>query len=63
MEKLRRGCSVRTLCFVLAMLLAMGGTGRAADCESVQQYRMQSLLEYSGRTQFCNKAETVVTAK
>jgi hypothetical protein len=48
---------------VLVLLLAMGSTGWTADSESVQQYRMQSLLEYSGKTQFCNKAETVFTAR
>lgn len=52
-----------SLCFVLALMLAMGSAGWAANCDSVQQYKMQSLLEYSGRTQFCNKAETVLTAK
>lgn len=63
MEERRRGRNVLSLYFVLALLLAMGSTARTADCESVQQYRMQSVLEYSGQTQFCNKAETVFTAK
>jgi len=45
------------------MLLVMGSAGWAADCDAVQQYKMQSVLEYSGKTQFSNKAETVFTAK
>ena len=57
------GRNVLSLCFVLALLFAMGSAIWAADCGSVQQYKMQSLLEYSGKTQFCNKAETVFTAK
>lgn len=63
MGALRGDRSTMTLCFVLAVLLAMGSSAWTADCESVQQYRMQSVLEYSGETQFCNKAETVFTAK
>ena len=63
MGELRRGRNVLSLCFVVALLLAMGSFARAADCESVQQYRMQSLLEYDGNTQFCNMAETVFTAR
>jgi len=57
------GRNMLSLCFVLALLLAMGSAGWAADCGSVQQYKMQSVLEYSGKAQFCNKAETVFTAK
>lgn len=63
MGELRRGRNVLSLCFVVTLLLAMGSFARAADCESVQQYRMQSLLEYDGNTQFCNMAETVFTAR
>ena len=63
MGELRRARNVRGLCLVLALLLGMGSAARTADRGSVQQYRMQSVLEYSGKTQFCNKAETVFTAK
>ncbi len=59
----RRSHNVASLCFVLALLLVMGGVARTADSASVRQYRMQSVLEYSGKTQFCNKAETVFTAE
>ena len=57
------GRNMLSLCFVLALLRAMGSAGWASDCGSVQQYKMQSVLEYSGKAQFCNKAETVFTAK
>ena len=63
MEEPRRGRRMRDVCIVVALLLAMGSAGWAADCASVQQYKMQSVLEYSGKTQFRNKAETVFTAK
>jgi hypothetical protein len=52
-----------SLCSVLVLLLAMGSAGWTAENESVQQYKMRSVLEYSGKTQFCNKVETVFTAK
>ncbi len=63
MRKLRKVITVASICLVLGLLPEIAGTARGADCESVQQYRMQSVLEYSGNTQFCNKAETVFTAK
>ncbi len=63
MEEPRQGRKMRDVCLVVALLLAMGSAGWAADCDTVQQYKMQSVLEYSGKTQFCNKAETVFTAK
>lgn len=67
MSRSKCNYSVRVVCLTallcVTLLLAMGGVVRAADCESVQQYRMQSLLEYDGRTQFCNMADTVFTAR
>ncbi|MBL7185789.1 MAG: hypothetical protein ISS70_05650 [Phycisphaerae bacterium] len=63
MEEPRQGRKMRDVCIVVALLLAMGSAGWAADCDTVQQYKMQSVLEYSGKTQFSNKAETVFTAK
>ena len=63
MEEPRQGRKMRDVCIVVALLLAMGSAGWAADCDTVQQYKMQSVLEYSGKTQFCNKVETVFTAK
>ena len=63
MEESRQWSKMRDVCLVAALLLAMGSAGWAADCDTVQQYKMQSVLEYSGKTQFCNKAETVFTAQ
>jgi len=63
MGKLRKVVTVASICLVLGLLLGIAGTVRAVDCESVQQYKMQSVLEYSGKTQFCNKAETIFTAR
>ena len=63
MKDARVGRNMLSLCSVLVLLLAIGSAGWTADSESVQQFRMQSLLEYSGKTQFCNKVETAFTAK
>lgn len=57
--KVQRSCSVQ----LLVLLLAIGSFAKATDYGSVQKYRMQSVLEYSGKTQFCNKAEAIFTAK
>jgi hypothetical protein len=63
MSKLKKVVAVASTYLVLGLLVGIAGAARAADCQSVQQYRMQSVLEYSGKTQFCNKAETTFTAK
>ena len=59
-------CSMLLLGLLIAMCSVSrpshGETAWAADCDGVQQYRMQSVLEYSGKTQFCNKADTIFTA-
>ena len=61
--KLIVGGSVLNLCTVFVLLSAMGSVGWTADNESVQQYKMRSVLEYSGKTQFCNKVEILFSAK
>lgn len=66
MDRSKRSYSVRVMWLItslcVALLPMMGGVARAADCGGAQQYMMQSVLEYSGKTQFCNRAETVFTA-
>ena len=52
-------CSVVSLGVVL--LLAMNCLAWAAGGASIERYKMQSVLEYSGKNQFCNKAEALFT--
>lgn len=48
------------VCIVLQVLCF---TGNALGVSSVQRYKMVSVVEYSGKSQFRNQAETLVTVK
>ncbi len=47
----------------VALLLAFGRAGLAAENETVQHYKMLSTVEYSGKGQFRNHIEAVFTVK
>ena len=59
--------SERAFCLVMSLSVVLwlttGSAGLAAPNESVQQYKMLSVLEYSGKSQFRNEAETLFTVR
>ena len=67
MRKLKCVWSERAFCLLMSLSavlwLTTGSAGLAAPKESVQQYKMLSVLEYSGKSQFRNEAETLFTVR
>lgn len=63
MRKLRGNCSKQgfslAMSLSIALLLTFGRLGLAVQKESVQNYKLLSALEYSGRSQFRNQVETL----
>ena len=59
--------AVRGSCLTVLLSVVLLSTttcfARAADGTSVERYKMQSVLEYSGKKQFCDKAEALFTVR
>ena len=67
MGELRRTCSGRGFCLMMlisvSLLLARSSPGWTSEGESVERYRMQSVLEYSGKSRFSNTAAALFTVR
>lgn len=67
MGELRRIGNGRGFCLMMligiTLLLARSSPGWTTEGESVERYRMQSVLEYSGKGQFSNTADGLFTVR